>query len=151
MMIKKIFIAILLIVSTLCSFAQSDRVLDKDGNLKYEYNRSATVNPDHPESLTVTFVFINGTEPNAICLRQENLYASVTWRDTTKATTGSEKVVDFITANLKPNESISWSYLFTPSNNSSTKSITLEKAALLIMNQHYAVENLILLPQQINY
>lgn len=143
-MLKKFILLLLPFMISLSAFAQTDRKVDQYGTLIYQYNRSARPNPDKPGSLIVTFTFINGNKPNAICLRQEKLNADIQWIDTTNAITATEKIVETITTNLNPNQSASWEYIFTPKRNKSKSGITIEKAALLIMNQQYATEKVIL-------
>ncbi len=138
---RKIGLSFLILFYALSVFSQGDRVLDKQGNLLYQYHRSAVPDPENPGSLIVTFVFGNGNRPNAISLRQEKMYANVQWLDTANAATGTEEIVASITANLKPNESVTWKYVFIPQKKNS-KTIHLECAALLIMNERFEIKKI---------
>ena len=119
------------------AFAQSDRKVDSHGNLLYQYQRTASEPCDTCTELKVTFLFVNGNRPAAISFRQETLDTKVRWIDISGGTAGHEEVVDFVTANLEPNQTITWSYAVSAKIG---KVSAPEQAALLIMDEKYGVE-----------
>jgi len=81
----------------------------------------------------------------AISLRQELFNSEVAWIDISDIQVEKERCVEFLTVNLKPNQSIIWKYLFKskPVN----KELILEKSVLLIMNEEYEIRKEII-PEQ---
>lgn len=136
---NKLLISLLLLFP-LAIAAQSDTVTDAHGHLLYLYNRTSTVNPDNESELLVTFSFTNGHDHQAISFRQEAMDGLVRWINTDGGEPGKEKVVDFVTANLSPNQTVTWTYAVTP--RSGTKLPKLEKAAILLMHEDYGVEKI---------
>ena len=90
----------------------------------------------------VTFVFVNGNAQRAITFRQEALDGTVGWLETEGGETGTETIVDFVTANLAPSQSVAWKYTYAPKNG--TSAIPLERAALLIMEEDFGTEKIML-------
>lgn len=135
-MMKKIILFLGLLLPT-WAFAQADRKLDTDGNLLYQYQRTVSEPCDTCKELTVTLLFVNGNHPAAISLRQEAFDTQVRWIDIAGGTAGHEEVVEFVTANLEPNQTITWSYAVSAKKG---KVSAPEKAALLIMDEKYGVE-----------
>lgn len=120
--------------------AQSNRVTDEKGNLMYEYSRSFEKNPNKSTEVLVTFTFTNGKKQSAISFRQEVLDTRLSWLDTTGGTAGHEESVEFVTANLAPNQTVTWKYAVTTRKKKAPAA--LEKAAILIMNGDYQVEKI---------
>ena len=138
---KKLFLLTILLLPWLLS-AQTDRKVDAQGALLYQYSRTSELNPQNPSERIVTFVFVNGNAQRAITFRQESVEGTVRWIDTEGGETGTETIVDFVTANLAPGQTIAWKYAFAPK--TGTAPITLERAALLIMEEDFGTEKIIL-------
>lgn len=135
-MMKRIIIFFVFFLP-LWGFAQADRKLDTEGNLMYQYQRTVIPPCDTCKGPTINFLFVNGSRPIAISLRQETLDTQVRWVDITGGTAGHEEVVEFVTANLAPNQTVTWSYTVSAKKG---KVSSPEKAALLIMDEKYGVE-----------
>ena len=140
-MMKKIFLIAAFLLPLLLS-AQTDRKVDAQGNLLYQYSRSSIINPQNPSERIVTFVFVNGNAQRAITFRQESLDGTVGWLETEGGETGTETIVDFVTANLEPGQSVAWKYVFAPKQGSAA--VPLERAALMIMEEDFGTEKIIL-------
>lgn len=135
----KNWLFLLFLCPFLC-FAQSDRVVDEKGNLLYQYERVYEKNPTNSTELLVTFSFTNGKNQRAISFRQETLESVLRWVDTTDGARGHEEAVEFVTANLAPNQTITWKYAVSTRKKSAPAAP--EKAAILIMNGDYQVEKI---------
>lgn len=140
-MMKRILLIAALLLPILLS-AQTDRKVDAQGNLLYQYSRISETNPQNPAERIVTFVFVNGNAQRAITFRQESVEGTVRWIDTQGGETGTETIVDFVTANLEPRQTVAWKYAFSPKTGNTPA--TLERAALLIMEEDYGTEKIIL-------
>ena len=138
---KKI-VAIVAFLLPLLTFAQTDRKVDAQGNLLYQYSRTSVINPQNPSERIVTFVFVNGNAQRAITLRQESLDGTVSWLETEGGETGTETIVDFVTANLEPGQSVAWKYTFSPKQGNSP--VALERASILIMEEDFGTEKIML-------
>lgn len=136
---KKLFFTLLTCLPMALS-AQSDRCVDNTGKLLYQYNR--TIEKINETQLLVTFIFINGTEQTAISLRQETMSGTVIWQSTALGQTEHDVIVDLCTANLAPNQSVSWKYIYTPKKES--KEPAIERSALMIMQDDYQVKKIML-------
>lgn len=121
-------------------FAQSNRVVDEKGGLLYQYERTYVKNPTNSTELLVTFTFTNGKNQRAISFRQETLETVLRWVDTTDGNPSHEEAVEFVTANLAPNQTVTWKYAV--STRKKTAPAAPEKAAILIMNRDYQVEKI---------
>lgn len=122
--------------------AQTDRKVDAQGNLLYQYSRTSVINPQNPSERIVTFTFVNGNAQRAVTFRQESLEGTVSWLETEGGETGTETIVDFVTANLSPGQSVAWKYTFAPKKG--TSPIALERAALMIMEEDFGTEKIML-------
>ena len=80
---------------------------------------------------------MNGSRSTAISLRQEAFDTQVRWIDIAGGTADHEEVVELVTANLEPNQTVTWSYAVSAKKG---KISAPEKAALLIMDEKYGVE-----------
>lgn len=140
MMKKILFFAALLLPIML--WAQTDRKVDAQGALLYQYSRTSELNQQNPSERVVTFVFVNGNAQRAITFRQESIEGTVRWIDTQGGETGTETIVDFVTANLAPGQTIAWRYVFAPKKG--TTPAVLERAALLIMEEDFGTEKIML-------
>jgi len=138
---KKILLIAALLLPLLLS-AQTDRKVDAQGNLLYQYSRTSVINPQNPSERIVTFVFVNGNAQRAISFRQESLDGTVQWIETEGGETGTETIVDFVTANLEPGQNIAWKYTFSPKKG--TAPAPLERAALMIMEEDFGTEKIML-------
>lgn len=133
------FLFWLVFALSLCAQPQSDRKVDVAGNLLYQYCRSATKNPANSSEVLVMFVFINGKQQTAISYRQEHIGKSVKWIDTEGAHFVGGSLVDALTANLSPNDSVVWT--FAIDRNFKDKSgTTVESAAILLMDDSSEVK-----------
>ena len=74
--------------------------------------------------------------------RQESLDGTVGWLETEGGETGTETIVDFVTANLAPGQSVAWKYTFAPKKGRDP--VPLERAALLIMEEDFGTEKIML-------
>jgi hypothetical protein len=140
-MMKKLFLLAILMLPWLLS-AQSDRKVDAQGGLLYQYSRTSELNPQNPSERIVTFVFVNGNAQRAVTFRQESIEGTVRWIDTEGGETGTETIVDFVTANLAPGQTVAWKYAFAPK--TGTAPAALERAALLIMEEDFGTEKIML-------
>lgn len=134
---KKFFFLILFFLPILC-FAQSDRQLDSLGHLQYQYSRTFAQNPQDASELIVTFIFVNGNQQQAITLRQEKSNTAPRWLSTQGGTLTHETIVDAVTANLAPNQSVVWKYAVKTTNGKP------ETAALMLMSDKYVVDKIML-------
>ena len=135
------FTFILLTITTL--HAQGDRLVDSTGRFKYQYNRTILNDVNDSRRAVVTFVFINGDEQTAISYRQEVLDGTLTWLNTNKGTVSREKLVEVITANLAPKETLVWKFAFQNKPLRKDGRTAVEKAALMILNSGFEAEKII--------
>jgi hypothetical protein len=119
------------------SWAQKDSITDVAGNLLYQYERIVEHASDNPRKAIVTFYFKNGIEQRAITYRQEKLVSKLEWVKKGKSVVKKEKIVEKITANLKPGEEIEWKLQIQY--NTKKRMAIVEKAALLLMNEQFEV------------
>lgn len=140
-MMKKFFL-IAAFLSPFLLFGQSDRKVDAQGALLYQYSRTSEMNPQNPSERIVTFVFVNGNAQRAITFRQESVEGTVHWISTEGGEPGTETIVDFVTANLAPGQTVAWKYGFAPKTGNDPA--VLERAALLIMEEDFGTEKIIL-------
>ena len=140
-MMKKILLIAALLLPVFLS-AQTDRKVDAQGSLLYQYSRTSVINPQNPSERIVTFVFVNGNAQRAITFRQESIEGTVRWMETEGGETGAETIVDFVTANLAPGQTIAWKYGVVPK--TGTVPVPLERAALLIMEEDFGTEKIML-------
>ncbi len=138
----KKFLVIALLLLPLLLAAQTDRKVDAQGNLLYQYSRTSVIDPLNPSVRVVTFVFVNGNAQRAVTFRQESLDGTVGWLETEGGETGTETIVDFVTANLAPGQSVAWKYTFAPKKGRDP--VPLERAALLIMEEDFGTEKIML-------
>ncbi|MCL2167873.1 MAG: hypothetical protein FWH59_01970 [Lentimicrobiaceae bacterium] len=127
-------------------FGQSNRLTNENGQLLWQYNQIVTVKEEVPNTLFVSFVFINGVNQTAISLRQELFYSQIEWLDSLDLQIEKEDRVEFITANIKPHQSIILKYKLK--NKTVGKELWLEKSAILIMNEEFEVKKEII-PEQL--
>ena len=125
----------------LSTFSEEADVMNRFGDLAYQYNRIVSRNPDNPSQVIVTFVFINGNAQTAISYRQDAVKGKVEWQPTEVGTPKKQGFVECVTVSLPPNHVISWKYSYTLRSVPKKKgySIPLDKAALLIMNDNMEV------------
>ena len=136
-----LFAIIILSITTL--HAQGDRLVDSTGRFKYQYNRTIIKDVTDSRRALVTFVFINGDEQTAISYRQEVLDGTLTWLKSDKGTLKSEKLVETITANLAPKETLVWKFAFQNKPLRKDGRTAVEKAALLLINNGFEAEKII--------
>ena len=139
---KALPLLISLIFNTLCVFAQTGRQVDDDGNLLYQYQRTAILEEGNPHRVVVDFIFINGVEPRAISYRQEKLNSVLQWIRNEKGDLREENCVESLTANLQPCETVRWQFAFEKTK-VSTAGVPVEKAALMILNEEGVVEKIL--------
>lgn len=139
----KKFLVFLMIVlwSIPSSWAQKDSILDTEGNLLYQYERTVEQALENPRKAIVTFYFKNGIEQRAITYRQEKLVSKLEWVKKGKSLVEKEKIVEKIIVNLKPGEEIEWKLLIQY--NTKKRKAIVEKAALLLMNEQFEVTKIV--------
>jgi len=140
-----VFIAIIFITTLPNIFCQNNRLTNEKGQLLWQYNQTVTIDEENPNTILVTFVFVNGINQTAISLRQELFFSQIEWLDTAGIQAEKEGRVEFLTANLAPNQSVVWKYVLRtkPTN----KELILEKSALLIMSEDFEVRKEVI-PEQ---
>lgn len=131
-----LFLVIICLLS-ISLYAQGDRVVDSVGNLVYQYNRTA--NYLAPGQCKVTVTFVNGKQQLGISYRQEVFKSNVEWTDIDRGDTSKLQNIEVITANLAPNETIAWSFIYTNKNFRKDKAIDLERAGFLILDKDFVV------------
>jgi hypothetical protein len=131
----------LLLVACCClpAFSQNNRLTTEKGELLWQYNQHIALDETHPNTVLVTFIFINGMKQTAISLRQERFFSQIEWTETAHLPIEKEERVDFITANLAPNQSIVFKYTLQQTKVKENE-ILAEKSALLIMNEEFEVK-----------
>ncbi len=140
---KKYFILIICGLLSVFSYAQQgDRLVDSVGQLLYQYNRAATYL--EPGKCKVTITIINGYQQLGISFRQEVFRSKLQWQETTGGDTTQMPNIKVITANLAPNETIAWSFIYQNNNCKKDKSIDLEKACFMLLNEEYEVKKQVL-------
>jgi uncharacterized protein YecE (DUF72 family) len=118
---------------------------NEKGQLLWQYNQNVTIDKENQNTLSVTFVFINGIKQTALTLRQECFFSQIQWVDTAAMLVEKEERVEFITANLAPNQSIVLKYILKTK--PIEKELILEKSALLIMDEEFEIRKEII-PEQ---
>jgi hypothetical protein len=126
-------------------FAQNNRLTNENGQLLWQYNQIATIDEESPNTIKISFVFINGVNQTAISLRQELFHSQIEWKETSLSQVEKEERVESLTANLAPNQSVVWKYVLK--NKPINKELFLEKSALLIMSEDFEVRKEII-PEQ---
>jgi hypothetical protein len=106
--------------------------------LLWQYNQSVTIDEMQPNTVVVTFVFINGIKQTAITFRQELFYSQIEWLETANMQAEQEERVEFVTANVAPNQSVVFKYVLKTK--IIEKELLLEKSALLIMNEEFEIQ-----------
>ena len=145
--IVKYLLIVFCILNTIVLFAQNNRLTNEKGQLLWQYSQNVTANEEKPNTIVVSFVFINGINQTAISLRQELFNSQIEWIEIADLKVEKEDCVEFLTANLAPNQSIVWKYILKPKlvNNE----LILEKSALLVMNEDFEVRKEIIPEQKI--
>ena len=128
-------------------FAQNNRLTTEKGELLWQYNQNITVDTENPNTVLVTFVFINGINQTAISLRQELFNSKIEWVHTADVPVEKEERVESLTVNLAPAQSIVWKYTLTtkPIGNE----LIVEKSAVLIMNEDFEIRKEIIPEQKV--
>ena len=125
--------------------AQSNRLTNEKGQLLWQYNQIVHVDEQNPNTIRVSFIFINGVNQTAISLRQELFNSQIEWIENSSNKVENDGRVAFLTANLSPNQSVVWKYVLKTK--SINKELILEKSALLIMNEEFEVRKEVI-PEQ---
>ena len=144
---KTIFIILIFIINLPTIFCQSNRLTTEKGELLWQYNQSFTIDEEQPNTILVTFVFINGIDQTAISLRQELFNSKIEWLDTSEVQIEKEERVEFLTVNLAPSQSIVWKYVLNIK--LIDNELILERSALLIMNEDFEMRKEIIPEQRI--
>jgi len=118
--------------------AQNNRLTNEKGQLLWQYNQSVTIDETQPNTVVVTFVFINGIKQTAITFRQELFYSQIEWLETATLQAEQEERVESVTANVAPNQSFVFKYVLKTK--VIEKELLLEKSALLIMNEEFEIQ-----------
>lgn len=139
---ERLLLLSLFLLSVCTLSAQGNRLVDSTGNFKYQYNRTVITDVNNSKQAIVSFVFINGNEQTAISYRQETLNSNLTWLTTNKGSIHKEKLVEVITANLAPKETLVWKFTFKNKSQRKDGRTTLERAALLILNSGFQADKI---------
>lgn len=139
---RRIPLLFLILLFSIRVSAQSDRKVDDSGDFIYQYNRTCAQNPSNPSEIIVSFVFINGKNQMAISYRQEHIGSPIRWISTEGGHQKNEELVDAITANLAPSDSVVWSFAIEKGMKDKT-GVTIETAALLLMDESREVVKLL--------
>lgn len=134
---KKTLFFIIICLLTVSLYAQGDRIVDSVGNLIYQYNRTA--NYYAPGQCKVTVTFVNGRQQLGISFRQEVFKSQVEWTDIDHGDTSKPQNIEIITANLAPNESVAWSYIYKNKHCRKDKAVDLERAGFMILDKDFVV------------
>lgn len=134
---KKTLLIIIICLLTVSLYAQGDRIVDSVGNLIYQYNRTA--NYYAPGQCKVTVTFVNGRQQLGISFRQEVFKSQVEWTDIDHGDTSKLQNIEIITANLAPNESVAWSYIYKNKHCRKDKAVDLERAGFMILDKDFVV------------
>ena len=141
----RITIIFFLIVSFFSVSAQNNRLTNENGQLLWQYNQHITENEKSPDTFLVTFIFVNGINQTAITLRQNLFHSNIEWVTTDNMKIEKTGHVDFLTANLAPNQTIVVKYYLK--NKPKNDEYIAEKSALLIMNEQFEIRKEII-PEQ---
>jgi hypothetical protein len=128
------------------TFAQSNRLTNKNGQLLWQYNQNVAADVKQ-NSFIITFVFINGINQTAFSLRQDLFNSQIEWLETTGIKVEKEERVDFLTVNLAPHQSIVLKYEIKTK--LVDKELLLEKSAVLIMNEEFEVRKELISEQNV--
>ena len=127
----------------LVSYAQQgDRLIDSLGNFVYQYNRSASYL--EPGKCKVTVTIVNGNKQLGVSFRQEVFRSKLQWQETIGGDTTETANIKIITANLAPNETVAWTFIYQNNSCKKDKSIDLEKSCFLLLNDEYLVTKKVL-------
>ena len=136
---KKLLLILILIATISSLFSQNNRLTTEKGELLWQYSQNIDIEENNPNTVLVTFVFINGIKQTAISLRQERLLSDIKWLETANYQVEKEERVDFIIANLAPRDSLVLKYTLQQTNKVKKDEILVERAAVLIMNEEFEV------------
>ena len=136
---KKIFLITFLTTIILSIYSQSNRLTTEKGELLWQYSQHVEIDENNPNTVAVTFVFINGIKQTAISLRQERFLSEISWLETANHQVEKEERVDFITANLAPKDSLVLKYTLQQAHKLKKDEILAERAAILIMNEEFEI------------
>ena len=140
---KKLVLLFLCILFTTVAYSQQgNRLVDSTGNLVYQYNRSATYYA--PGQCKVTITIVNGYKQLGVSYRQEVFRSKVTWQEIEHGDTSKLPNIEIITANLAPNESVAWTFIYQNKSTKKDRSIDLEKACFMLLNEEYEVKKQVL-------
>ena len=140
---KRLVSLLFCIFLLLASYAQQgDRLVDSLGNFVYQYNRSA--NYLEPGKCKVTVTIVNGNKQLGVSFRQEVFRSKLQWQETIGGDTTETANIKIITANLAPNETVAWTFIYQNNTTKKDKSIDLEKSAFMLLNDEYLVTKKVL-------
>lgn len=140
---KKLTLLLIGCLLSLFTFAQQgDRLVDSVGNLVYQYNRSATYL--EPGKCKVTVTIVNGYRQLGVSFRQEVFRSKLQWQETVGGDTTEMPNIKVITANLKPNETVAWTFVYQNKSAKKDRSIDLEKSCFMLLNDEYLVTKKVL-------
>lgn len=139
---RKVSLFLIILCASLCGIAQSECRIDESGVMLYQYNRSCVRDSVNSGTLWLDFSFVNGPYQQAISYRQERMNGKLRWLNTDKGHLKKESIVDAVTVNLAPHDSISWHAVFenVPCDKTGT---LVEAGALLLMRDDLKVEKII--------
>lgn len=137
---KKYLFFLLTLFAFTC-YAQDGQLTYADGSLKCQYSRIANLDTASASKVIVTLTFVNGHKPLAISYRQESMKHDFAWQYCQVGDTTQDKMVKVITLNLAPDQSLIWQYAVMDTT-SPTRSVTVEPAALLVMDEQYDVSKI---------
>jgi hypothetical protein len=140
---KRLVSLLLCIFLVVVAYAQQgDRLVDSMGNLVYQYNRSATYL--EPGKCKVTVTIVNGNKQLGVSFRQEVFRSQLQWQETVGGDTTEMPNIKVITANLKPNETVAWTFVYQNKSAKKDRSIDLEKSCFMLLNDEYLVTKKVL-------
>ncbi len=127
---------------TTVSAQQGDRLVDSTGNLVYQYNRSVSWLETGKCKVTVTF--INGYKQLGVSFRQEVFRSKLQWVETDRGDTTQMPNIKVITANMAPNETLVWSFIYRNKSGKKDRSVDLEKSCFMLLDEEYRVTKKVL-------
>lgn len=139
---KKLIFLLAIFLIFLNVSAQGDRLLDSNGHLIYQYNR--TVSYVASGVCKVNIVFLNSAQQMGVSFRQEVFDSRLQWLEISTGDTSNLSNIKVITANLAPGESVSWTFNYYNKKIRKDKLVDLEKSCIMLLNKDLEVTKKIL-------
>ena len=119
--------------------AQSSSLTDSNGNMEWQYHRSAFKDPANPNRVIVIFVFVNGNHHSAISYRQEMKPGEAQWIELDGGVVTEKKNYTAITYRLIPNQAILLKYSIQLNRKNRNNQECIGKSALFVLDPDYNV------------